>query len=210
MDRRDARTSAVAHHLRRRIGRGVIAGRVVRDDRRVERRAPRRCDRAPGRQGGDRRSVGPFAVEIDVDQDGTHGLPTLAPAPPQVNNSLLFSGFAGAGARAAAIDDIEHPVVPGAHELLALDEAIRNSPAIVRTFVVDDDQPAALQPGHRDRPGTVPRPDNRADRHEPEDPDVPDVRRPVVRVVSELVEELGVQRHAPNVRDGSDYPAEAP
>jgi len=88
--------------------------------------------------------------------------------------------------------------VPRAHQTVSVDEAIRDSPTVVRALVVDDDQPSARQAGHRNRLRSDPRSHDGADRHEP---DLRQLGRAVVGVVSKDVKELGGQRA--HVRDPS-------
>ena len=76
--------------------------------------------------------------------------------------------------------------MPRAHEVIALDVAVADPTAIVRTGVVDDDELAAVEPGDRDRPRAIAGRDDRAERHEA---DVGELRPAVVRVVAQLVEQ---------------------
>lgn len=76
-----------------------------------------------------------------------------------------------------------------ADEELALDITIADTATIVGALVIDDDQRTTLEARHRNRPSTVPRGHDPADRYEA---DFVQLRATVVRVVAELVEELRV------------------
>ena len=90
-----------------------------------------------------------------------------------------------------------------ADKALPLDEAIRDSSTIMRTSIIDDDQPSAPQTRHGDRPDAIPRPDHRPDRDEIELADVRDGR-----IIAKLVEHCGGDRsHSRTVQNPSDSPA---
>ena len=84
-----------------------------------------------------------------------------------------------------------------ANQALAVDEPVRDSPAIMRTSIIDDHEPSAPQPRHCHRPGAVPRPDNLSDRDNIQLADVRDGR-----VIPELVQHL--RRDRSHVRDTTD------
>jgi len=117
---------------------------------------------------------------------------------PQPNNASLI------GALAAAVADAQLPTVPRAHQQLALDVTVADQAAIVRARVVDHDERAALEPRDRDRAGTITRGHDATDRHEA---DFVQLRAAVLRVVTQDVEDLRVERgHAPRLATGSDSP----
>ena len=64
---------------------------------------------------------------------------------------------------AAAVARDELPAVPRAYQRIAIDVAVADATAIVRARIVDDDEPAALEPGDRDLAGAIARSDDRAD-----------------------------------------------
>jgi hypothetical protein len=74
----------------------------------------------------------------------------------------------------------------GAHQVLTVDEAIRDPTTVVRARVVDDDQPAAEQASDRHLSRTIARRDHHAAR---DDAEVPERRHTVVRIVAELVDQ---------------------
>ena len=82
-------------------------------------------------------------------------------------------------------------------EALSVDEPVRDSSTIMRTSIVDDDQPSAAQTRHGDGPDTIPCPDNRPDRDEIKLADVRDGR-----IIAKLVEEQSGDRS--HVRDTTD------
>ena len=88
--------------------------------------------------------------------------------------------------------------MPCAHQAVAVDEAIGDAAAVVRALVVDDDQPPARQARHRNRLRPDPRAHDRTDRHEP---DLCQLGRAVIGVITKDVKELGGQRA--HVRDPS-------
>ena len=72
--------------------------------------------------------------------------------------------------------------MPSTYEALALDEAVGDAPAVVGAAIVDDDEPAAREPGDRHGACPDPGPNQRADRHERELG-----RLGQIRVLSQLV-----------------------
>jgi hypothetical protein len=91
--------------------------------------------------------------------------------------------------------------VARANQLFSLDEAIRDSPAVVGAFIVHDDEPAAPQARHRDPTRADPRRDHRSDRELTEGGPVvggvTKLRNAVVRIIAKLVDELrGDRTHA--------------
>jgi len=97
-----------------------------------------------------------------------------------------------------------------ADEQLAGHEAIADPAAVVRALVGDNHDLAALEPGDRDRTHTVPRRDDATDRDIDGNIEVRELRHPVIGVVTELVEQLGVEdSHGTTLRRGSDTPPDA-
>jgi len=80
-----------------------------------------------------------------------------------------------------------------ADEQLASDEAIADPAPIVRALVGHDHDRAALEPGDRHRTRTVPSRDDMTDGNIDRDIEVSELRHPVIRVVTELVEQLCVE-----------------
>jgi len=90
--------------------------------------------------------------------------------------------------------------MPRAHDAFSLDEPVGDSPTIMRTSIVDDDQPAAPEARDRDPTRTMTRTYDRPDGHEAELLDLGDLG-----VVAELVEELrGHRAHLETLGAGSD------
>src|SRR5579863_4147815 len=111
------------------------------------------------------------------------------------------------GADAAALASDELPAVARAHEAIAVDIAIADRAAVVRAHVVDDDELARHEAGHRDRAGARARRDDVADRDKRQ---LLDGGAAVVGVVAELGDELCFDgAHARNLRACSDMRAKS-
>jgi hypothetical protein len=95
--------------------------------------------------------------------------------------------------------------VPGAHEALALDKAVRDRATVVRTAVVDDDEPATREASHRHVAVAVARWAHLAGRKLFDIRHLDARRHGFVRIVPEQVEDLGSQRaHPVNLANPSD------
>ena len=95
-----------------------------------------------------------------------------------------------------------------ADEAVALDVAVADTAAVVWADVVHDDQAATAQAGDRDRADTVAGRDQGPHGNEA---DLVERHAPVVGVVAELVDDLGLDRgHGPSLGAPSDVKGQSP